>query len=78
MMDQAVVITGRENIYHAQRLAQLGAMKLELLGMKHSSGRSMIAVIKKTYNLKGNKQHVYAEFEKIVKSQTPENWNKRV
>lgn len=65
------IITGAENISHFQRLAQLGAMRLELKGLRHSSGRSVIAMIKRNYNLKGSKQTVVAEFAKIVEEKRP-------
>jgi hypothetical protein len=50
--------------YHM--LAQYHAAKLELLGMKHSSGRSIIAHIRKTYGLKGNKESVVEQFNQIL------------
>lgn len=58
-------ITGTNNIRRFQKLAQLYAMRLELLGMRHSGG-SVIARIKKHYGLKGNKQSIYDQFSKIV------------
>ena len=50
-----------------QMLVQRQAMRLELLGMKHSSGRSIIAHVKKHYGLKGKKEAVLAQFEAIMR-----------
>lgn len=51
--------------YHM--LVQYHALKLEIMGMKHSSGRSVYAHIKRTYNLKGSKQSVLDQFNDILK-----------
>lgn len=45
---------------------QLAALKLEILGMRHSSGRSIYAHIKKTYGIKGTKQRVYEQFAAYI------------
>ena len=37
--------------------------------MKHSSGRSVYAFIKKEYNLKGNKENVLKQIEQIIQIQ---------
>lgn len=50
--------------YHMK--TQLAALKLEILGMKHSSGRSIYAHIKRTYGFKGNKQRVYDQFSAYI------------
>lgn len=45
------------------RLLQLKhAMKLELLGMKHSKLGSIISKVKKQYGFKGNKQSIVTQF----------------
>mgnify|MGYP003119818090 CR=1 FL=1 len=43
----------------------LSALKLETLGMKRR-GKSIYSIIKKEFNLKGNKQKVYEQFKIIV------------
>lgn len=48
---------------------QLAALKLEKLGLKHSSGRSMYAHIKRTYGFKGNRERVYTQFAEYVEKQ---------
>jgi hypothetical protein len=50
-------------------LAQYHACKLQLLGLKHSSGRSIIAHIKKTYGLNGNNESVVAQFKKMLEDE---------
>lgn len=46
--------------------AQLGAMKLEGKGLRHSSGRSVTAHIKRTYGLRGNRESIIAQFEELI------------
>jgi hypothetical protein len=46
-----------------QQLAQYHACKLQLLGMRHSSGRSIIAHVKATYGFKGSNQSVVDQFK---------------
>lgn len=72
MNDGAVVITNPNAIQHFHYLAQLGAMKLELKGLKHSSGRSVIAYVKKQHGFKGNKQSVVDQFAAWIGRNTPE------
>ena len=43
-------------------LAQKQALKLEKIGLKHSSGKSIYAHIKRTYGLRGSKESVYTQF----------------
>lgn len=62
----AIILDTPEAIRWYHMRAQLGAAKLELLGMKHSSGRSVIKHIKDTYGLKGSKQSVYDQFKEMV------------
>ncbi len=49
-------------------LAQKQALKLEMLGMKHSRG-SVYAHIKRTYGLRGNKKSVYTQFCELVEKE---------
>jgi hypothetical protein len=43
--------------------SQIGAIKLEALGMRHSSGRSVTAHCKRIYGLKGSREKVLAAME---------------
>lgn len=56
-----VVITSTGGIQHARYLALAGALHLETLGMKRR-GRSVYALIKEEFNLKGSKQRVLLQF----------------
>ena len=61
-----VILTGKAiNDYRAKVL--LSALKLECLGMKRS-GPSIYSIVKRDYNLKGNKQSVYNQLESILAS----------
>lgn len=57
------------DVYKARMLAQRTAAKLECLGMKHSSGKSMLAHIKREYGIKGKtKVETYRNFYKHVEA----------
>lgn len=43
-------------------LARRGALKLEIMGLRHSKG-SVYAFIKKEYGFKGNRQSVLEQYE---------------
>lgn len=58
------MITGN-GITMYRLLALKGALHLETLGMKHSRG-SVYAMVKREFNLKGNKQRVYTQFCELV------------
>ena len=49
------------SISRFQIAAQMSAIKLEGLGMKHSSGKSALAHCKRIYNLKGTRAEVLAK-----------------
>ena len=62
----ATVLTGQAiTDYRAKVL--LSALKLECLGMKRS-GPSAYSLVKKEFNLKGNKQSIYNQFKSILAS----------
>jgi hypothetical protein len=41
-------------------------LKLEMLGMKHSSGKSAYAMIKRELGLKGSRQSVFEQLSKML------------
>ena len=43
--------------------SQISAIKLEARGLRHSSGRSVTAHVKRIYGLKGNRDKVLAQME---------------
>jgi hypothetical protein len=63
-----MTITGEENITLFRMISMKSALKLEILGMRHSSGHSVYVRIKKEFNLKGSKQSVLEQFTKIVEN----------
>lgn len=51
------------------RLLQLrGAVRLESLGMRHSSGRSVTALAKREYGLKGNRAKVLEQLNAMIEA----------
>ena len=60
-----VVITG-ENIGRYREKVLLSALKLEILGIKRSRGRTAYSIIKSELHLKGRRQSVYDQFKLIV------------
>ena len=63
------MIIEKHQVPFARLITLRSALKLELLGMKRR-GRSAYAIIKEEFNLKGNKQKVYDQFNKIVNTLT--------
>ena len=62
----ATLLTG-EAINHYRAKVLLSALKLECLGMKRK-GPSVYSIVKREFNLKGNKQSVYNQLESILAS----------
>lgn len=63
----AYVLTGDEiSAYRAKVL--LSALRLETKGLKISRGPSVYSIIKREYNLKGDKLSVLNQFESILNS----------
>lgn len=59
------IITGDDTILFSI-IALESALRLEVKGMKMSSGRSAYSIVKDRYGLKGNKQRVLEQFNEIV------------
>jgi hypothetical protein len=60
-----VVITG-ENIGRYRELVLLSALKLEILGIKRSRGRTAYSIIKAEFKLKGSRQSVCDQLATIL------------
>lgn len=62
---EAVIIdmTVPENRKFLHLLQLKGAIKLEILGMRHSSGRSAYAHAKKIYGFRGSRESVLAQIK---------------
>ena len=61
----STVITGDDWILFSF-IALESALRLEVKGMKRSSGRSAYSIVKDRYQLKGSKQRVLEQFNQIV------------
>ena len=64
--DTPITITDPDKIRGFQLLVWHHAMRLEAVGLRHSSGRSVTAIVKKQFGLKGNRAKVQAAFEAIL------------
>lgn len=64
-----MILKNKEDIDMFRLLQLRSALYLETKGLKHSSGRSVYALIKKEYNLKGNKENVLKQIEQIIQIQ---------
>jgi hypothetical protein len=65
-MNEVTGLTDRDQIIKYRLKVLLSGLKLELNGMSMTRGRSCYAIIKKEFGLKGNRQKVLAQFEKII------------
>ena len=62
-----------EQIKLYEMLVLRSALKLEMLGLKMSKGRTAYSAIKHLFNLKGNRQKVLDTFNEIIETtQQPE------
>lgn len=62
-----IVIDTPDGIMHFHMLAQKHALQMEIMGMRHSSGRSVCAHIKRTYGIDyRRKKDVLAEFTALI------------
>lgn len=60
-----MLLTGN-GVKFFQLASQVSACKLQLSGMKHSSGKSVIAHCKRQYNLHGTNEYVVEQLEAMV------------
>lgn len=61
----ATVLTGSQ-IDQYRILVLLSALKLEMLGIKRSRGSTAYSILKKEFNLKGDKQSVYNQVSAMI------------
>ena len=66
---EATIIDKPEQIELWNLLVLRSALKLEMLGLKISRGKTAYSVIKQMFNLKGNRQRVLDTFNEIIKQQ---------
>ena len=55
-----------EKIAGFRMLTLWSALKLEIIGMRASRGRTAFSIIKKEFNLKGNKMKVLEQYNEIL------------
>lgn len=67
-----IIITGANRTRIAQMIAQKHAMILEGKGLKHSSGKSVTAHVKRLYGLRGSRDKVIAQFTEIIHKRSQE------
>lgn len=65
--EEPIIITDPDKIRGVRLLAMHHAMKLEALGLHHSSGRSVTALVKREFGLKGNRARVMVQFAQILR-----------
>lgn len=66
-MNQAIICDTPDKILAYQLLAMRSALKLEILGMKHSRGSVAKSIRYLTGTRTQNKQKLLAEFESLLK-----------
>tara|TARA_Y100000310_G_C20577952_1_gene761421 strand:- start:526 stop:732 length:207 start_codon:yes stop_codon:yes gene_type:complete len=60
-----MLITGKDNIALHRMITLKHALKLEIAGLKRN-GRSVYAIVKEEFNLKGSKQKVLDQFSSLI------------
>lgn len=63
-----VIVTSPKDIAAYRKLTLRSALGLEIKGLKRR-GKSVYSIIKKEFNLKGNMQSVYNQFETMLKAE---------
>lgn len=67
-----LVLDTPDSIMHFHMLAQKHALRLEIAGLKHSSGKSVCAHIKRTYGITArSKKEVLAQFTAMIEEKFP-------
>jgi hypothetical protein len=70
-MDTPTIVTNNRPLHGFHLLQLRSALKLEILGLKMSRGRSVYGYIKQHLGFKGNKQSVLAQLEAHIESEMP-------
>lgn len=64
-MPETIVIDTPEGIEFVQLLARRGALRLEIFGLRRG-GRSAYAICKEVYGLKGSRQKVLDQLNRMI------------
>lgn len=70
-MTVGTMLTTPDQITMFHILAMRGALRLEIHGLKHSSGRSVYAHVKKVFGFRGNKQKVLDQLNAYIEEKMP-------
>ncbi len=69
--DGAVTVVGEAGTRMFQLLQWKYALKLEMIGLRHSSGRSVYAHVKRQLGFKGNKASVLTQLCAYIEERMP-------
>ena len=72
-----MLIKGKENINNYRLIVLKQGLKLEMLGMRASRGKSCYSMIKEEFKLIGNKKNVYNQYVEILELRFGIRTNKR-
>jgi len=72
-----MLIKGRENINNYRLIVLKQGLKLEMLGMRVSKGKSCYSIIKEEVKLIGSRQNVYNQYVEILELKHGIRTNKR-
>lgn len=72
-MDELIILDTPEKIYGAQFLARKSALRLEIMGLKRSGGRTVYSICKSVYHLKGSRQSVLDQMEAMWQKYTEDH-----
>ena len=72
-----MIIKGRENINNYRLIVLKQGLKLEMLGMRASRGKSCYSMIKEEFKLIGSKENVYNQYVEILELRFGIRTNKR-
>ena len=72
-----MIIKGRENINNYRLIVLKQGLKLEMLGMRASRGKSCYSMIKEEFKLIVNKKNVYNQYVEILELRFGIRTNKR-
>ena len=72
-----MLIKGKENINNYRLIVLKQGLKLEILGMRVSRGKSCYSIIKDEFKLMGNKKNVYNQYVEILELRFGIRTNKR-
>ena len=67
IMGKNIILNKKEQILFYRLCALRGALRLEIKGMKHSSGYSAYSRLKNEYGLTGNKMSVLNQINELIK-----------